>query len=154
MGLLISWPSVFVWGPEVCLSTVFVVCWYHELGNPCFRSNMIQIGNSVEWFLLGRNFSKQSSDHGRITIIVIMHAPHRTCIERTQFQVDCFQLKAARIVSRFCHAQWYIHPPPPGGGGALDFHVAGGVPLGRKPDPVAMRSVHKNTPCHNGNIPY
>ena len=34
-----------------------------------------------------------------------------------------------------------------GGGGALDFHVdggGGGVPLGvEKPDPVAMRSVHK-----------
>ena len=25
MGLLISRPSVFVWGPEACLSTVFVV---------------------------------------------------------------------------------------------------------------------------------
>ena len=24
MGLLISRPSVFVWGPEACLSTVFV----------------------------------------------------------------------------------------------------------------------------------
>ena len=24
MGLLISQPSVFVWGPEACLSTVFV----------------------------------------------------------------------------------------------------------------------------------
>ena len=33
----------------------------------------------------------------------------------------------------------------PGGGGALDFHVdgGGGAAGGRKPDPVAMRSVHK-----------
>ena len=32
-----------------------------------------------------------------------------------------------------------------GGGGALDFHVdgGGGAAGGRKPDPVAMRSVHK-----------
>ena len=40
---------------------------------------------------------------------------------------------------------------PRGGGGALDFHVdgGGGAAGGRKPDPVAMRSVHKYTPCHN-----
>ena len=25
MGLLISWPNVFVWGPEAVLSMVFVV---------------------------------------------------------------------------------------------------------------------------------
>ena len=26
MGLFISQPSVFVWGPEACLSNIFVVC--------------------------------------------------------------------------------------------------------------------------------
>ena len=30
-----------------------------------------------------------------------------------------------------------------GGGGALDFDVDGGCRWGRKPDPVAMRSVHQ-----------
>ena len=37
------------------------------------------------------------------------------------------------------------HGFKPGGGGALDFHVdgGGGAAGGRKPDPVAMRSVHK-----------
>ena len=39
-----------------------------------------------------------------------------------------------------------------GGGGHSTFMWTGGAAGGRKPDPVAMRSVHKNTPYHN--IPY
>ena len=49
---------------------------------------------------------------------------------------------------------WY---KPGGGGGALDFHVdgGGGAAGGRKPDPVAMRSVHKKIhPVTVDNIPY
>ena len=45
-------------------------------------------------------------------------------------------------------------PPPPGGGGALDFHVdgGGGTAGGRKPDPVAMRSVHKKYTLSQYNL--
>ena len=38
------------------------------------------------------------------------------------------------------------------GGGTRLSCGRGGAAGGRKPDPVAMCSVHKNTPCHN--IPY
>ena len=73
-GLLISWPSVFVWGPEACLSAVF-----RRKARPLQRNTVFAVARIV--YVLPGDFSNvRASVHNVVKKVTWNFSHHWHCI--------------------------------------------------------------------------